>query len=444
MISELKKSRNAFYDDLPVPDYDQILNCIHCGLCLPTCPTYEVSGLEKDSPRGRIRMLKSIADGDLQISPTFMESMDFCLDCQACVTACPAGVEYGLLVEAARNHIEAEKKQRGEASRLKPLILKLFFLKKKNLFRAAVLMKLYQKSGLKSLIEKSGVLRLFSAKLHELNRMAPVVKKTIRYNTLYQAPGKEKRGKVGVVTGCVQDVFYSDVNRDTIEVLRYNGYDVVVPQNQECCGSVMGHTGEHENACMLAKKLIDDFYDAGVDAVIINAAGCGSFMKHYDHLLRKDVTHGEKARWFTERVFDIMEFLDLKGWQPPVSSGNQKVTYHDACHLAHGQKVMDGPRRVLKAIEGIKYKELEEASWCCGSAGIYNITRYDDAMVFLERKMKHVEESGAQIVLAGNPGCIIQLAYGNEYFKSDVKIMHPVSFIKQCYDQDSGRSSDEK
>ncbi len=438
MISELKKSRNAFYDDLPVPDYDQILNCIHCGLCLPTCPTYEVSGLEKDSPRGRIRMLKSIADGDLQISPAFMESMDFCLDCQACVTACPAGVEYGLLVEAARNHIEAEKKQRGEASRLKPLILKLFFLKKKNLFRAAVLMNLYQKSGLKALIEKSGVLRLFSTKLHELNRMAPAVKKTIRYNTLYPALGKEKNGKVGVVTGCVQDVFYSDVNRDTIEVLRYNGYDVVVPQNQECCGSVMGHTGEHENACLLAKKLIDDFYDAAVDAVIINAAGCGSFMKHYDHLLRKDEAYADKARWFTERVFDIMEFLDVKGWRAPAYGGNQKVTYHDACHLAHGQKVIDGPRRVLKAIEGIKYNELEEASWCCGSAGIYNITRYDDAMVFLERKMKHVEQSGAKIVLAGNPGCIIQLAYGNEYFKSGVKIMHPVSFIKQCYDQDTG------
>ncbi len=410
--------------------YDQLINCMHCGLCLPVCPTYTISGEERHSPRGRIRLMKSVEDGLLEITPRYMQSLDFCLDCQACVSACPAGVEYGDLLEKARADIYRFKKDNKALPLLQKITLGWLFRKQTRLRVLATLMGLYQKSGLKFLVERTGLLRLFSKRLHELHRMMPLVDMSRRF------PANHSKGRmrVGLVTGCVQDVFFSSVNRDTAEVLQHNAFDVFIPTGQNCCGSVAGHNGDTESAKALARELIDAFYDK-TDYVIINAAGCGSFMKKYHHLLADDPRYKEKARWFADHTRDIMEFLDEQGFKAPQTSLNRKVTYHEPCHLTHAQKIKNAPRNVLRQIPGINFTELKESDWCCGSAGVYNITHYDTSMILLERKMTHIEESGADIVVTGNPGCIIQLHYGNKRRGIAPKILHPVSLINRLYKQ---------
>ncbi len=428
-----KTNDAKLFTKIPVPDYEQILSCMHCGMCLPTCPTYEMTGLEINSPRGRIRLIKAVADGDLPITENYIESLDFCLDCQACVSACPAGVEYGKLVEAAHNQISIHQKENGK-NVLKTFILNTLFEKQSRLKLMGRLIKFYQKTGLEFIVQKSRILKLFSKKLHELTFLSPkvgVYKKYPVKSGLLSTVQSSK--KVGVVTGCIQDVFFNDVNHDTIDVLVYNGYEVVVPQNQQCCGSVAGHNGELASAENQAKKTIDQFYNEKVDFIIINSAGCGSFMKAYDALLADDTAYTEKAKWFAKRVKDISEFLVDKGFKIPDLKQEITVTYHEPCHLVHGQKISSQPREIIKALPGVTFVELEESDWCCGSAGIYNITHYEDSMILLERKFNKLKQTKADYVVSGNPGCMIQLTYGNHKFSSKIKVLHPVSLLNKFY-----------
>ncbi|KAA3613588.1 MAG: (Fe-S)-binding protein [Calditrichaeota bacterium] len=431
---ETKNSTNksTLFSKIPVPDYEQILNCMHCGMCLPSCPTYEMTGLEKYSPRGRIRMIKAVADGELSITENYIESLDFCLDCQACVTACPAGVEYGKLVEAAHNQISEHQKQNGKNS-FKTLILNKLFEKQSRLLSIAFFLKLYQKSGLEFLVQKSKILFLISKKLHNLSFMVPKVPEYKKYEFYTKNQQSTLKGKVGVITGCVQDAFFNNVNHDTIEVLAYNGYEVITPKSQQCCGSVSGHNGELDSARHQAKKIIDQFYTENVDNIIINSAGCGSYMKEYHTLLEDDPIYAEKAIWFSDRVKDISEFLVDQGFIKPVLNRKMIVTYHEPCHLVHGQKISKQPREIIEALPGVEFIEMEESDWCCGSAGIYNITHYDHSMILLERKFDKLKKTKADYVVSGNPGCMIQLAYGNHKFNSDFKILHPVSLLNNFY-----------
>lgn len=417
---------------IPAFDYEQILSCMHCGMCLPTCPTYEMTGLEKHSPRGRIRMMKAVADGEMQITENYIESLDFCLDCQACVTSCPAGVEYGKLVETAHHQISHHQKENGKSSFGNLILIKLFE-KQRRLKLIGRLLKMYQKSGLEFLVQKSKVLKLFSNKLHELTFLSPKVSGYKKYPLRTKPLNDEKKMKVGVVTGCIQDVFFNDVNHDTIEVLAFNGYEVIVPKGQQCCGSVAGHSGELESARQLARNIIDQFVDEKVDYIIINSAGCGSFMKEYVSLLQEDSLYSEKAKWFSDHVKDISEFLVDMGFKKPKTSKSMVVTYHEPCHLVHGQKISGQPREIIKALPGVEFVELEESDWCCGSAGIYNITHYDDSMILLERKITKLNQTNADCVVSGNPGCMIQLAYGNRKFNTNFKILHPVSLLNNFY-----------
>jgi glycolate dehydrogenase iron-sulfur subunit len=428
-----KTNDTKLFLKIPLPDYEQILSCMHCGMCLPTCPTYEMTGLEINSPRGRIRLIKAVADGDLPITENYIESLDFCLDCQACVSACPAGVEYGKLVEAAHNQISIHQKENGK-NVLKTFILNTLFEKQSRLKLMGRLIKFYQKTGLEFFVQKSRILKLFSKKLHELTFLSPKVGAYINY-PLYTKPVRAAQSttKVGVVTGCIQDVFFNDVNHDTIDVLAYNGYEVVVPQNQQCCGSVAGHNGELASAENQAKKIIDQFYNEKVDFIIINSAGCGSFMKAYDALLADDTAYTEKAKWFAKRVKDISEFLVDQGFKIPDLKKEITVTYHEPCHLVHGQKISSQPREIIKALPGVTFIELEESDWCCGSAGIYNITHYEDSMILLERKFNKLKQTKADYVVSGNPGCMIQLTYGNHKFSSKIKVLHPVSLLNKFY-----------
>ena len=425
---------SRFYEHIPLPDYNQLVNCIHCGMCLPSCPTYALTSLEKNSPRGRIRMIRGVADGELDLTDNFKESLNFCLNCQACVTACPAGVEYGQLVEAAQLHIEADNRAKGKSSRLKRFSLDWLFGDLRRLRILGRFMRLYQRLGIESLIQQTGLLKIISGRLHEMSYMAPRIPPFKPYSVKTAGVKKDSaKIKVGLLPGCVQDVFFRDVNQDTIDVLSRNGYEVFIPGKDYCCGSVHGHNGNIEMARQLARNLIDIYKAGGVDCVVMNSAGCGAFMKEYGHLLADDPEYAERAEQFAAGIMDISELLTEHGWKIPSNVMRGKVTYHEPCHLVHAQKVSRQPRELIASIPGISFVELPEATWCCGSAGIYNITRYEDSMRVLERKMNNIKNSGAEFVVTGNPGCMIQLMYGAKKFKVPVRILHPVSLLNQAY-----------
>lgn len=419
-----------------IPDYEQILSCMHCGMCLPTCPTYELTGLEKESPRGRIRMIKAVAEGDLEISKSYVDSLENCLDCQACVSACPAGVPYGHLIEAARYQIHDYYETLHQNSRVKKILLSWLFSKQTRLKILRSIILIYQKSGLKTLTSRFKLLRPVSRRMQELHGLLPTVKPYRPYaHSQLQKRDEKPIIRVGLISGCVQDIFFNHVNHDTIDVLEHNNYAVFVPEGQNCCGSVMGHNGDLEAARQAARDIIDLFYNQ-VDYVIINAAGCGSFMKSYDILLENDPVYAEKALWMARHTKDIMEFLDEAGFRAPKKSLQKNVTYHEPCHLVHAQQISKAPRNIIKKLPGINFVELPESSWCCGSAGVYNVTHYENSMHLLDRKMENINMTGADMVLTGNPGCIIQLDYGKIRKNTEIEVLHPVSLINRMYKND--------
>jgi len=243
----------------------------------------------------------------------------------------------------------------------------------------------------------------------------------------------KKNIKIGIVTGCVQDVFFRDVNMDTETVFKINGYEVFTPKDQQCCGSVHGHNGDLKTAKLLAKIMIDTFEKAEVDYVVLNSAGCGSFMKEYHHLLTDDEHYADKAKSFVKKVKDVSEILVEHGWTPSEKALDMKVTYHEPCHLVHAQQIQKQPRELINGIKGIKFYELPESTWCCGSAGIYNITHYEDSMKILERKMDNISNTDADYVVTGNPGCMIQLIYGSKKFEKDIQVLHPITLLRISY-----------
>lgn len=420
-----------------LPNDDILQQCIHCGMCLSTCPTYDLTKLERSSPRGRIRMIRSVARGEMELSPLFAEEMNFCLDCQACETACPAGVKYGRMVEAARVLVD----ESGYSPKIS-LMLKRFALRKIVASRFALkfvsrLLWVYQKTGLQKIIRATGLLKLFSKNLFEIEKLSPPIANRFSDSLINEVelPNGEVKYKTAFHFGCLMNTMFADINIDTIDVLKQLSCKVITPKDQLCCGSLLAHNGDMNFALKLARKNIDAFTKHDYDFLISNSAGCGAFMKDYAHLLEEDPLYAEKAKVFSSKVKDLTEFLfdELQSFKSKlkINTEPEPITYHDACHLAHAQKVAAQPREVIKSIPGIKYTELEEASWCCGSAGIYNIVRYDDAIIQLQRKMKNIRNSGAKIVLTGNPGCMGQIKYGAEKFNVDVEVLHPVTFIKK-------------
>jgi glycolate oxidase iron-sulfur subunit len=414
-----------------LPDDDVLSQCIHCGMCLAACPTYEFTKLERSSPRGRIRLINAVAKGELQITPAFAYEMNFCLDCEACESACPAGVKYGSMVQASRSVIA----ESGHESLLKRIIKKIIFrylLLYPRLFKStAKLLYFYQNSKIRNVIHASKLAAKYFGYLIELDKLAPPVSKEFGDAMIPEItnPAKKAKYKTAILTGCLMDVMFADVNLDTVEVLKKLDCEVIKPGNQFCCGSLPGHNGDFLTARELAKKNIDAFEKYDYDYLISNSSGCGAFMKEYKYLLKDDPLYSGKAEIFSTKVKDVMEFIAEKFLQVNYNSYNESVTYHDACHLVHSQKIFNEPRRILKSINEMQLIELEEASWCCGSAGIYNIIHYSDSMKLLERKMNHIRETKAKIVLAGNHGCIAQLKYGASKFNVDVEVQHPVTLL---------------
>jgi glycolate oxidase iron-sulfur subunit len=412
-------------------DYSILQQCIHCGMCLPTCPTYEATKHETSSPRGRIALMRAVADNRLTpSSPQFADEMYFCLGCLACETACPAGVNYAEMIEYARAEVESSGAKAG-ATRgfLRAFALRWLFARPQRLRFIAKLLRLDEAAGFSRAFAS-----LLPKRLRELRAQQPKICDKFSFDLIQEAesPAVPRRYRVGLLVGCVQDVAYADVNRDTVDVLLANGCEVLTPRGQCCCGSLMGHNGELELARRLARRNLDAFPLENLDAIIVNSAGCGSFMKRYGHLLPEN----PRARLWDEKVHDIHEWLVKIGIRTPregTRPTTMRVTYHEACHLVHGQKISQQPRELLRAIPGVELVELAEAAWCCGSAGIYNITQPEMSRTLLERKMKHIAATGASVVATGNPGCIGQIRYGAQQFGLDIKVVHPVTLLARAY-----------
>jgi glycolate oxidase iron-sulfur subunit len=418
-------------------DYSVVQQCMHCGLCLPTCPTYDATKLERNSPRGRISLMRAIADDRMEPSKAFADEMYFCLGCLACMTACPAGVNYAELFEHAR--AEAERSQvlaNPKRTLIRHFTLRWLFMDLRRLRLVGVLMRLHQRLGVQALVRRSGILNLFPKRLRELEAMTPPVQS--RFSAGLIAPltpaAGEKKYRVAVLTGCAQDLIFSDVNRDTVEVLAHNGCEVATPPRQECCGSLHAHNGEWELAKILARRQIDQFPPGEYDAIITNAAGCGSHLKHYATLLQDDPHYLARAKEWDRKVKDIHEWLAQIGIKRPAGNlPSQTVTYHEACHLCHGQKITSQPRQLLRTIPNLTLIELPESNWCCGSAGIYNLIQPEMAGDLLNRKMKHIQSTRAPIVATGNPGCLLQLMNGAKQQRLPLRVVHPITLLAEAY-----------
>jgi glycolate oxidase iron-sulfur subunit len=429
---------NANVSYLKGLDYSVVQQCMHCGLCLPTCPTYDATKLERHSPRGRISLMRAIADDRLAPTRVFAEEMYFCLGCLACMTACPAGVNYAGLFEHAR----AEVERLGQLNTLKRRTIRGFtvawlFMDLRRLRLLGRLMRFYQWCGFQRLLRGSGVLKLLPARLRDLEAMTPDIQ--ARYSDelipeVMPAAGR-RRYRVAMLTGCAQDLIFSDVNRDTAEVLARNGCEVVTPRNQQCCGSLHAHNGEIELARQLARRNIDQIPPEQFDAIITNAGGCGSHLRHYRDLLKEDSEYRARAEQWDRKCLDVHEWLVAIGIEPPRVQDTPvlEVTYHESCHLSHGQKVTAQPRRLLQTIPNVRLVELPEATWCCGSAGIYNITQPEMAGRLLDRKMRNIESTRAVVVATANTGCHLQLINGAKARGLRVRVVHPMTLLAEAY-----------
>ncbi len=419
-------------------DYSVVQQCMHCGMCLPTCPTYDTTKLERNSPRGRIALMRKIADGSLDITEAFAEEMYFCLGCLACETACPAGVKYATLFEYARADVEnSGVLNTPKRDVIRQLTLKTLFTNPNLLRFMGRLLWIYQATGMQATVRSLGLTRLLPKKIREMEPLTPTVNDQFSDQLIkpVERPGAVKpRYRVGLLTGCVQDLIYSDVNRDTADVLLANGCEVVTPRSQYCCGSLHAHNGELEAARDMARRTIDSFDLDRLDAVITNAAGCGSHLKTYGHLLHDDEAYAAKAAQWDRKLKDIHQWLAEIGITPPKPGIEPlKVTYHEACHLCHGQKITQQPRQVLKAIPGLELVELPESTWCCGSAGIYNITQPEMSQELLKRKLEQVDKTKAPIVATANPGCLVQIVSGIRNSGREIEAIHPVSLLARAY-----------
>ncbi|HUE56329.1 MAG TPA: glycolate oxidase subunit GlcF [Candidatus Udaeobacter sp.] len=407
MSTTTNTSRKSAFDTHHPPSNEIIEKCVHCGFCLPVCPTYVLWGQEMDSPRGRIYLMKLATDGGAEMNPKWVSHFDSCLGCMACMTACPSGVDYGKLIEATRAQIERNT-PRSRVEKFHRRFVFEIFTRPDRLRKLRLPLLAYQRSGLQAVLRASGLLKLLPKKMQALESLMPKLVKSESVAEVTPAVGT-KRCRVGLLLGCVQREFFPQVNAATARVLAAEGCEVVAPPAQPCCGALLVHAGEEMAAIELAKKTIDAFESANVDAIVTNAAGCGSNVKEYGHLLRDDPDYADRAKIFASKCKDISEVL--AGIEPRTQRHplNLRVAYHDACHLQHAQGVRSQPRALLSAIPGLELAEIPESAICCGSAGIYNLVEPEAAKELGDRKAQLIAPLKTGVVATGNPGCILQI-----------------------------------
>ena len=418
-----------------VPASEIYNRCVRCGLCLPTCPTYVETLVETSGPRGRIALIKAVAEGRLSVtSPGFVHQMSECLDCRACEAVCPSGVAYGALLEPARTQVQRALAPRQSLRErlLRAFLLGRVFANMALLRFLAVLVRFAQRTGLQTLARRSGLLRVLG--LQDSERLAPRISDRffVPRDQRWVAEGKRK-ATACMHAGCVMHVAFAEVNEATVRVLQKAGCDVVAPRGQGCCGAINIHAGEMERGRELAKHNIEAFERSGADVYVVNAAGCGSALKEYGHLLADDVEWKDRATAFAARVRDVTEWLDEIGISPALGPVERTVTYQEPCHLAHAQRISAAPRRLLARIPGLRLREMPESSLCCGSAGIYNLTQPEMASRLQTRKVANILQVAPDVVATANPGCALQVAAGLRDAGKATPVKHVVELLDESY-----------
>ncbi len=416
-------------DSLPFVQMRDLRTCVHCGFCLPTCPTYQVFGLEADSPRGRIMQIEAAKRGEIPLdSPDLLNHLSLCLACRACETACPSGVQYGRLIEGARASLPPPK---AVAATVRKLVLRGLFPRPALLDAAGLSIRAYEQLGLRKLVRGIGL----PGRLGAMESLLPQAQGPVwqgARRTEYPARGVF-RLRAALVRGCVMQQLFAKTNEATARVLAENGCAVSAPTAPLCCGALHVHAGDRETAQRMARRMIDAILPLRPDIIVVNAAGCGSTLKEYGHLLADDPRYAERAREFGERVRDVNEALAALPFRAPEVGLRRRVTYQDACHLVHAQRVREQPRAILRAIPGLELVELRGSDDCCGSAGIYNVTQPETSMALLNRKMDAVVETGADILATANPGCAIQIGAGIHTRGLPMTVVHPVDLLDRAY-----------
>jgi glycolate oxidase iron-sulfur subunit len=415
-----------------IPELDLLRACVHCGMCLSSCPTYRLTGQEMSSPRGRLWMMSAVADGRLDLlDPVFDEQMYQCLNCRACEAVCPSGVHYGPLVEASRAQLEQHRPRPLWQRAFRKLSLGWLFGDVARMRTLVGSIRLYQRSGLPWLARKTGVLR--AMRMEDLEAMTPPISRR------FLVPGTERwrphrpTRSAQLFNGCIMGTVFADTNRAAARVMAHNGTEVTVTPRQQCCGALQVHSGMMAEARQLARTNIDAFEASGDDAIIVTAAGCGAALKEYGFLLKDDPVYRDRAKRFSERVRDVTEFLAAQPLQPPPHPVRRTVTYQEPCHLAHAQRITAQPRKLLAAISGLEFVEMKESSLCCGSAGIYNLIRREMANDLGDRKAQHVIETPATDVITANPGCAMQLRTSLKRNNSPIRVLHIVDILDEAY-----------
>ncbi|MCY7510414.1 (Fe-S)-binding protein [Bacillus safensis] len=412
MSSKQTEIQQAFQQQM---DEKELLNCMRCGFCLPSCPTYIESGQqETHSPRGRIALMKAVRDGVIEPDEDVEHSLNLCLGCRACEPVCPSGVKYGRLLEDARDIIQQHKKQSIPVKLVRRVVFKGLFPSQSRMRKAAGLLRFYQTSGLQTAARKTGMLKVLPPHLRLMEQALPKVPRQRKSRlTEYKAAGPT-RIRVAFFTGCLMDTVFSSTNEATIQLLQLAGCDVIVPPIQTCCGALHGHSGEKEQAKQLAKRNIEAFEEIDADAIVMNAGGCGAFLSDYDHLLCDNPDFQKRSEAFSKKITDISDILvELEFHRRmPLALPEQVITYQDSCHLRNGMGVQHAPRVLMKAIQGVSFKEMKDSGRCCGSAGIYNILQPKMSMQILDHKMTEATQTKAAAIVTSNPGCQLQMAAG--------------------------------
>ena len=417
---------------LDKPQQSDLDRCVHCGLCLNACPTYRELHLEMDSPRGRIYQMVQVSTGAAPINESYIEHIELCLACRGCETACPSGVRYGRLVEAARAEIENQLERPWRSRVLRNLVFRRLLPSRFNLQLAGGALYLYQASGLKKLVRTLGLL---PDRVSAVESLSPAIETPFfyrYYGKTLPAAGKE-RYRVAFLGGCIANLSFARLNEATVRVLQKNGCKVSIPAAQTCCGALHVHAGIRDEARALARRNINALAGGDYDAIITNAAGCGSTLKEYHDLFEHDPEYGEKSRQFSDLVKDVNEFLASIELNADFRELPVNVTYQDSCHLAHGQKIRTAPRQLLSAIPGLQLREMALPDLCCGSAGIYNVLHTEMSMALLEKKMADVNGTRAEVIATANPGCMLQLEAGVKKYGHGQRVVHVVELLDEAY-----------
>jgi glycolate oxidase iron-sulfur subunit len=404
--------------------YPGTLDCVHCGLCLPVCPTYRITGRETSSPRGRLYLMRGAIEGEVPVGEVLAEEAYLCLGCRACETACPSGVQFGAVLEETRAAVEEAGLRTGWAKRIESWGLQMLSPRTRWLHRLVGALGLIQRLRLDRL-----ALPLLPARLREAYELVPTVpppRDRGRLPSRIPARGTP-RGRVGLFEGCIMPELFGRVNLATARVLARNGFEVLVPREQCCCGALQAHAGEMELARDLARRNLAAFDPAKLDAIVLNSAGCGAFLRESDRWLPG------QAEAFATSVRDIFEFLDAVGIDPPPARLEGRVCYDDPCHLVHGQRVEAAPRRLLAMIPGLELVDHDDPTSCCGAAGIYNLTHWEMSQEVLERKMAALAAADPDLIASGNPGCLIQLAAGARRWGLRARVVHPIELLAEAY-----------